>query len=285
MRHPTVFVLVHGSWHGAWCFEQVAVDLVQRGQTVITPDLPGHGRLARFPASYFQRPLPLPGAFNVEPSPVAHVTLDDYVQHIVGMVEAVTHGSGRVVLAGHSLAGIILNAVGEQLGPRRIKRLVYVAAWMPAHNTPTGAYLTAPSQADSKIPPLLLADPAHVGALRLDPRSTDPAYQARVKAALYDDVGEDDVPAITNLLTPDDPAQPFAAPVALSREHWGRVPRTYITCTADQAIRPATQARMIADADAFAPGNPTHVISLASGHSPFFSEPEALAEHLAAAAE
>ena len=285
MQHDTVFVLVHGSWQGAWCFAQVSARLGQRGYRVIAPDLPGHGLLARFPASYFARPLPLPGAFNAEPSPVAHVTLDDYVQHIASTIEAVTRAGSRVMLVGHSLAGIVLNAIGEQFGPPRIKRLVYVAAWMPAHNTPIGAYVVGPSQADSRIPSLLLADPGQVGALRLDPRSADSSYQAEVKAALYADVGEDDVPAIANLLTPDDPAQPFGAVVTLSRERWGRLPRTYITCTEDQAIRPATQAQMIAEADAFAPGNPTHVIPLASGHSPFFSQPDALADHLAAMAE
>jgi Alpha/beta hydrolase family len=34
------FVLVHGAWHGGWCFEQVAVELERRGHVVEAPDLP-----------------------------------------------------------------------------------------------------------------------------------------------------------------------------------------------------------------------------------------------------
>lgn len=281
-----VFVLVHGSWYGAWSFEPLVALLAQRGYGSIARDLPGHGLLARFPAAYFDRPLPPVGAFNTEPSPLAGITLADYVQQVAGIVETVTRQSDRrVVLVGHSLAGLILNAVGEQLGPKRIQRLVYLAGWMPATNTPIGAYLAQPSQADSKIPPLLLADPATTGALRLDPRSVDSGYQAGLKAALYADVSDDSIAAITNLLTPDDPAQPFGATVTLSKQRWGRIPRTYVTCSVDQAIRPATQAQMIAEADALNRGNPTHVVTLASSHSPFLSQPEALAGHLAALAD
>ncbi len=37
------FVLIHGSWHGGWCFDQVAELLRARGHTVVAPTLPGMG--------------------------------------------------------------------------------------------------------------------------------------------------------------------------------------------------------------------------------------------------
>jgi pimeloyl-ACP methyl ester carboxylesterase len=280
MSGKTIFVLIHGAWHGAWCYEKVAAVLKLQGYPVVTRDLPGHGLLAKFPTSYFNRPLPLPGDFNTEPSPVASVSLDDYVQQVTNIVDELAKQGSKVILVGHSIAGIILNAVGEKLGPELIQRLVYLTAFMPVSNSPITEILTRASQADSKVPPLLLADPAQVGALRIDFHSVAPAYLSLVKAAFYADISESDFRAIANLLTPDAPAQPFNALVELTRTRWGRIPRTFIQCTQDYAIRPATQAQMIADIDAFTPGNPTQVLSLNSSHSPFSSQPEALVNAL-----
>src|SRR2546423_156293 len=39
-------VLVHGAWHGAWCWERVAAPLRERGYDVVVPDLPGHASRA-----------------------------------------------------------------------------------------------------------------------------------------------------------------------------------------------------------------------------------------------
>ena len=39
----TTFVLIHGAWHGGWCWEKVAPLLEARGHRVLAPDLPGHG--------------------------------------------------------------------------------------------------------------------------------------------------------------------------------------------------------------------------------------------------
>ncbi|MBV8887299.1 MAG: alpha/beta fold hydrolase [Chroococcidiopsidaceae cyanobacterium CP_BM_RX_35] len=280
MSYKTIFVLIHGAWHGAWCYEKVAAVIKLQGYPVVARDLPGHGLLAKFPTSYFNRPLPLPGDFNTELSPVASVSLDDYVQQVSNIVDELAKQGSKVILVGHSIAGIILNAVGEKLGPELIQRLVYLTAFMPVSNSPITEILTRASQADNKVLPLLLADPAQVGALRIDFHSVAPAYLSLAKAAFYADISEEDFRAIANLLTPDTPAQPFNALVELSRTRWGRIPRTYIQCTQDYAIRPATQAQMIADIDAFTPGNPTQLLSLNSSHSPFFSQPKTLVNAL-----
>jgi pimeloyl-ACP methyl ester carboxylesterase len=280
MSNQTAFIFIHGAWHGAWCFEKVANILAKQGYLTIANDLPGHGLNAKFPAAYFHRPLSLPGEFNTEPSPVAAITLDDYVRQVVATIEQVTARGQKVVLVGHSMAGIILNAVGEKLGYERIDRLIYLSAFMPPSNSPIGAIIARSSQADGKIPSLLLADPEQIGALRIDCYSVDPAYQSLMKSAFYEDVSATDFQAISNFLTPDEPAQSFAALVPLSSQQWGSIPRTYIKCTEDWVIRPAAQSEMIADADAFTPNNLTQVISLTSSHSPFFSQPEKLADAL-----
>jgi pimeloyl-ACP methyl ester carboxylesterase len=280
MSHETAFVFVHGAWHGAWCYKKVANILATQDYLTIALDLPGHGLSAKFPVSYFQRPLALPGDLNTERSPVADVTLDDYVEQVVRTVHQVTDRGKKVVLVGHSLAGIVLNAVGEKLGSPEIDRLIYLAAFMPPTNSSIIETLARSPQADEKVALLLLADPAQIGALRIDCNSVDPAYLTLMRSAFYGDINETDVRAIANFLTPDTPSQPFATQVTLSPQKWGSIPRTYIQCTEDWAIRLATQVLMIADADAFTPENLTQVVSLTSSHSPFFSQPENLVNAL-----
>jgi pimeloyl-ACP methyl ester carboxylesterase len=280
MSNQTAFIFIHGAWHGAWCFEKVANILAKQGYLTIANDLPGHGLNAQFPASYFQRPLNLSGTFNTEPSPVAAITLDDYVRQVVTTIEQVIALGKKVVLVGHSMAGIILNAVGEKLGSQKIDRLIYLTAYMPPANSSIMKILARPNQADEKMVPLFLADPAQIGALRIDWNSVDPAYQDLVRSSYYGDLNATDVRAIVNFLTPDEPAQPIATLIPLSPQQWGGIPRTYIKCTEDWAILLATQSQMIADADAFTPDNPTQIISLTSSHSPFFSQPIKLADAL-----
>src|SRR5215813_9927116 len=40
---PKTFVLVHGAWHGGWCWRRVADLLQKRGHKVFTPTLTGVG--------------------------------------------------------------------------------------------------------------------------------------------------------------------------------------------------------------------------------------------------
>jgi alpha-beta hydrolase superfamily lysophospholipase len=228
MSHETVFILVHGAWHGAWCYKKVANILATQDYLTIARDLPGHGLSAKFPVSYFQRPLKEPGEFNTEPSPVAAVTLDDYVEQVVSTVHQIAKQGKKVVLVGHSLAGIVLNAVGEKLGSPQIDRLIYLTAFMPPANSSITEILSRSSQADQKVVPLCLADPDHVGAIRIDWNSVDPAYLTLLKEAFCGDINATDFQAIANFLTPDTPAQPFATQVPLSRQKWGSIPRTYI---------------------------------------------------------
>lgn len=64
----------------------------------------------------------------------------------------------------------------------------------------------------------------------------------------------------------------------LTSDGWGSVPRTYVTCARDMAIRPALQQKFINDADSAFPDNPTSVVALDSSHSPFLSRPGQVAD-------
>jgi pimeloyl-ACP methyl ester carboxylesterase len=61
--------------------------------------------------------------------------------------------------------------------------------------------------------------------------------------------------------------------VTLTEERFGSVPRWYIECTHDNAVRIARQRAMVKKM-------PCKVITMECGHTPFYSQPEELAEHL-----
>ena len=274
------YVLVHGGWHGAWAFGKVAPLLALEGHHVLAEDLPGHGLRAQFPRSYRHRPLDM-GKFAAEPSPVSGLTLADYADQVEVAVRLLAERmpGHQVILVGHSMAGLVLHRVGEAI-PQLISRLVYLSAWMTAGGRSFWRYAAAPEMAATKINSIVIGDPTSTGALRVDFRSADPAYRALVKSALAADVDDDDWEAAANLLTPDAPAAPTAEPVALTASRWGAIPRTYISCTADQALPLAAQRRFIAEADELTPDNPTDVREVAASHSPFISRPQELASIL-----
>ncbi len=275
---PT-FVLVHGAWHGGWCWSETVRLLAEKGYPTVVVDLPGHGINAKFPAAYLAQPQN-PGDLATEVSPLAPVTLNDYRDHVLKIVRGLTaNGSGPVILVGHSLGGATLSVVAEA-EPTLIRKLVYLTAFVPVKQDAVIAYLMRPEFTTSQVPPLFAADPAVVAAVRINHNSSDATYVAKNKAAFYNDISDAAFPAIANLLTPDEPIQAFAGKVVPTVAKWGSVPRAFIRCTLDNAIPITGQDAMIAEADAFTPNNKFVQKTLASSHSPFVSQPQLLTDTL-----
>jgi pimeloyl-ACP methyl ester carboxylesterase len=102
------FVLVHGAWHGAWCWQRVIPLLRAQGHRVHAVTLTGVGERAHL----------------LSPA----VTLETHVADVVNLIEA--EELDEVVLAVHSYAGMIGTAVADRM-PARLKHLVYVDANVP----------------------------------------------------------------------------------------------------------------------------------------------------------
>ena len=98
-----IYVLIHGACHGSWCWDNVVPLLQKKGHLVEAPDLPGHGK---------------------DKTPIQEVTLQSCVDKVCSVIEA---QSEPVILVGHSMGGIILSQVAEQI-PDKIKTLVYLTA-------------------------------------------------------------------------------------------------------------------------------------------------------------
>ncbi|QVQ51463.1 alpha/beta fold hydrolase [Spiractinospora alimapuensis] len=102
------FVLVHGGWHGAWCWERLVPLMREAGATVHTPSLTGVGERA------------------ADATPDVNVST-----HIADVVEVLEEEDlSDVVLVGHSYAGFVITGVADRV-PERIRHLVYLDAVVP----------------------------------------------------------------------------------------------------------------------------------------------------------
>ena len=97
------FVMIHGSWHGGWAWQEVVRHLLDKGHSAEAPTLPGHG----------------PQAMRLG---IAH---HDCVRAVVAYIEQ--HGLENVVLVGHSFGGSVIQKVAEEV-PDRIERTVFLDA-------------------------------------------------------------------------------------------------------------------------------------------------------------
>ncbi len=102
------FVLVHGAWHGAWCWQRVLPFLRGKGHTAHAVTLTGVGERAHLLSR--------------------EITLETHIADVVNLIEA--EELTDVTLAVHSYAGMIGTAVADRI-PKRLKHLVYVDACIP----------------------------------------------------------------------------------------------------------------------------------------------------------
>ncbi len=199
------FVLIHGAWHGAWCWHQVQALLEAAGQRVSVMDLASHGIDKRDPAS---------------------VTLNDYTQPVVDYLDTLTE---PVVLVGHSMGGIVISTVAEAR-PAMVERLVYLAAFL----VPSGSSMLdlALQDPQSLVGRNLIPGP---GTLDIDRSVIDAAFYGRSPAPAI---------ALARATLTVNPLLPIVTPLYLTDTNYGSVPRYYVETTYDQAITPALQAQM-----------------------------------------
>ncbi|HEY3684573.1 MAG TPA: alpha/beta fold hydrolase [Streptosporangiaceae bacterium] len=258
------FILVHGSNCNAASWAATQRELALRGHRSLAVDLPGHGFGAAFPAAY-QAPQDL-AAFASAPSSRAAVTLADDVAHVVATVRRAAE-LGPVVLAGHSRGGLALTGAGNAV-PELIDRIVYISAWCCVDAT-AAEYAAGPENATSKLNDtagVLAANPAELGALRMNWRTADPGLLAGLKEAMLADGTDEEFLAFMNTMDPDESLDGGGPGDRAQAATWGRIPRTYIRLTGDRSMPPALQDRFIREADALTPENPFDVRSLDTSH-------------------
>ena len=275
-------VLIHGAWHDHHTWDAVVPLLEAEGRVVEAIDLPGAGSGAARPDSFDVRPLD-PAAFGTELSPNAGVTQDERTQAAIDAVRTVnSQTGGKAVVLGHSLGGLTVSSVVEAI-PDEVAAAVYLTGFMLPPGMLAVQMIQHELMADALVPSLFLADPEQVGALRIDTASPDEEYRQRLKDAFYADLTDQQFESCLPHLHPDEPVQVAAVPSNVTSERFGGVARHYIQCTEDRAITHSGQEEMVRLVDA-AMGNATTVHRLGTSHSPFHSQPAAVAELIASIA-
>ncbi|MER6443271.1 alpha/beta fold hydrolase [Streptomyces sp. NPDC001185] len=275
MKKIQPVVLVHGFWHGSWSWSLVAEHLAGAGIQSVAVDIEGHGLRASIPASRSARPFD-PAAFATEPSPVAHITASSAAADLVERIRMIGGGEPCLVVA-HSMGGVIATAAAE-LAPELISGICYVSAFVPVAGAPVFSYLSYPENEGEKVIRLFAADPAVVGALRID--TLDPARRDEIKETFYNDVDDHAADAAITLLRSDAPAGVITEELTVTEQRYGSVPHSYVVCGQDNTIPVALQRLAIREIDAVS-ASPTNVIELDSSHSPFLSQPAELAKAIA----
>jgi pimeloyl-ACP methyl ester carboxylesterase len=201
------FVLVHGAWHGGWCWEKVAPLLQAAGHTVDAVDLPGHGD---------------------SPAAIGEMTLETYARRVADHVEA---AGGPVVLVGHSMGGIPITQAAE-LAVDRIETLVYVTAFLP--NDGQSLAQLAEGDPDALVHPNLIVDEAAGSCTVAEPALRD---------TFYGECSAEDAAQAAARLVPESLAA-IGTPVRITEERAGSIRRIYVECARDRAISIAKQREM-----------------------------------------
>lgn len=193
------FVLVHGMWHGGWCWQRVADILRARGHRVLTPTHTGLGERSHLLSK--------------------DVTMAVFVADIVNHLR--WEDLNRVVLVGHSLGGAPITGAAD-IASDRIDRLIYL----------DGAIMRNGETWFSLLPRDIAAD-----RQKAADESSGGISLPVVPARSFGVTDPDDVAFLASRLTPH-PAATLSTPLVLKGALANTIPASYITCTAP-AHRPA----------------------------------------------
>jgi pimeloyl-ACP methyl ester carboxylesterase len=200
------YVLIHGSWHGAWCWFKVAPRLRAHGK-VSVPNLPGRGRDAAWAPA---------------------VTLGAMLRSVSRQLP---EGEQSTVVV-HSRYGVLATALAEAF-PRRIRRVIYLASYLlPSGWRASDAFA---ADTDSYLRPFV-----ELNRLGVWDRLKPEAYVE----GLYADCSPEDVELASALLCRE-PSLPAIARVRTTAARSGSVPRAYIRLTEDRAVTLRLQDQLI----------------------------------------
>ena len=236
------FVLVHGAWHGGWCWWKVEPLLRQSGGSVYAPSLTGMGERSHL-AGYID-----PAAIN----------LDLHIKDVRELLES--EGLEEVILVGHAYAGMVITGVAE-VCPQRLDHLVYVNGVVPRDGEAMVDQLDAVRSPDftARVRAAIdnreefLRPPSTVEEIRRRWGITDPEDQSRVLPRLR----------------PQSVAS-FAQPVRLGSSEALEISRSFIL-SRESGFDPVAERVRQSDWGLY---------QLDTGHDPMITKPREVAEIL-----
>jgi len=238
----TDIVLVHGAWHGAWCWD------------LVRPLLEGEGLRVHA--------ITLPGLAERADELSAEIGLQDHIDDAVRQIAALD--LNQFTLVGHSYGGMVITGVADALRSQ-IAHIVYLDAALPKDGETMLSY-GAPRPAEA-----IAGAEAAMRGLAPDGIGMDP-FPPSVLGIPEDHERYDWV--AKNLTA--HPLKTWLDPIALANGGADGLPGTYILCTDPMLAQ--TQFAWVADQKRDAPG--WDVVELATGHDAMITEPHRLASIL-----
>lgn len=234
------FVLVHGAWHGGWCWRLVQEALEAQGHSVTAPTLTGLGERAHL----------------LTPDLGLNTHIEDVVQHVL------FEELDDIVLVGHSYAGMVITGVVDRI-KSRITRIVYLDAAMPEDGE------SFASQTPGATPALI--EKIEQGFQGM---STDGVTMAVFPTTVLGIPDTDTVSTqwVSKHLTPH-PLKTWLDQLTLKNGGSTGMPRSYIHCNGpamESASFPAIYAELSALSD-------WDTYTLATGHDAMVTAPKELA--------
>jgi carboxypeptidase C (cathepsin A) len=196
-----VFVLVHGAFHGGWCWQRVSKELRAKGDLVYTPTLSG---LAEHKNTLNDK-----------------IDLNTHITDIVNFI--IAEDLHHVILVGHSYAGAVIAGVADRI-PERLSKLVFL-----------DAMLVENGQSALDVSPDDIRKYFIKATTDFDKGLSIPFFTSD----FFGVTDSTDIKWVNDRLT-NQPFKTFSQPLVLKHIYGNHLPLTYIACTKPElrAIKP-----------------------------------------------
>ena len=220
----------------------VGISFEAEGHTVIDPDIPGHG---------------------ADDMPISEQNLEKYARAVEALITPLEE---PVILVGHSFGGMIISQAACYV-PSKIKKLVYISAFLPRNGQ---SCVGITKEIHPTFHEKIIAS-GHDFIISADGKTSkiEPTVCAEF---VYNDIPKDEALIIAGRLGSESNAAQNQA-VALN-DKFNDIPKVYVRCTMDKVVEQRLQDKMISETYC------GEVYTLETGHCPFESAPNSLADIL-----
>lgn len=229
------YVLVHGAMTDGTIWFKLKPLLEGKGHKVVVVNLPGHGK------------------------DNTNASLVSYESYVSVISDSINTQPGKVILVGHSMAGLLIASVAEKL-PSKIESLVFIAAFMPQSGNSVFELNGTDKQSQFGANLIIAGD------------NTSATMKLNMIGNVFCMDCNNADKAFLVLAHKSEPLAPLAEKVFLTKEVYGQIPKFSIITLNDNAVGNELQQQLTANSE-----NVRRVFKIKSGHLPFLSQPQKVA--------